>query len=544
MPRFQPSGIVLPTLACVVLATPAAAEEKIRQARSSKLGERLSFVLLALFLLTGFCLGQDINQPAHPATVTVKTVFDFFNTNGASPVGPLVQGADGNLYGATTFGGANCDSVGGCGSVFELAPSGHITTLYSFCSESNCMDGANPSDGMMLASDGNFYGFTPGGGISLDGFGQGVMYQLTPAGNFTAIYLFCSLKNCADGSLPEGTPIEGTDGKFYGLTFANGPDRSNGTFFSITTAGKLTTLYGFCKGFKTGPCLDGVLPFGTLVQGANGNFYGTTSEGGAHGLYTGTIFEITATGQLTRLYSFCSKPDCADGQSPSTGLVQGPDGNFYGVTYTGGAVDFCNNAGCGTIYKITPDGKFTSLYSFCEQSCEQDGWGPAQLVLGSDGNFYGTTFSGGTYDQGTIFKFTPDGHLTSLYSFCEQQTGDCPDGRIPGAELLQAPSGSFYGATRAGGTHDDGVIFRLSTGLAPFVQTIPATGKIGANVSVLGDDLTGSTSVTFDGTAAEFTVVTNFEIEATVPQGASTGSVEVKTPHGTLASDGVFQVVK
>jgi len=505
---------------------------------STRVGERFGTVLFVLSLLAGFCFGQDAKSQIVSSAPTFKTVFSFNGTNGASPEGPLVQGANGYLYGVNTFGGSNCSTQGGCGTVFELTPSGHLTTLYNFCSKSNCIDGEEPNNGMMLASNGNFYGYTTFGGISFFGFGQGTMFQLTPGGKLTTLYLFCSLTNCADGSGPEGTPVQGSDGRLYGVTGAGGA-YSAGTVFAITTSGNLTTLYSFCPGRTS--CTDGALPAGTLVQAANGDFYGTTARGGANGPFDGTIFKMTPNGKLTTLYSFCSQPDCADGQSPNTALVQDADGNFYGTTYNGGVVN-CNGNGCGTIYKITPAGQFTSLYSFCKQSGCKDGWTPAVLTRGTDGNFYGTTLAGGDYDKGTIFELTPAGELTTLYSFCAKS--GCPDGSEPGSGVWQAPSGSFYGAAAFGGAFDQGTIFSLSTGLDAFVETIPTQGRVGAKVSILGDGLTGTTSVTFNGTSAKFTVVSDTEIKTSVPTGATTGYVKVTTPKGTLKSNVVFRVTK
>ncbi len=486
---------------------------------------------LGLLKTVGFVVALCAATAIASSAQTFTTVFSFDFTDGDSPEGPLVQGANGDLYGVNTFGGAV-----GAGTVFKLSPAGVLTTLYSFCSQPNCIDGTDPNSGMMLATNGNFYGYARFGGVSILGFGQGTMYQLTPGGKLTTFYLFCSLTNCADAAIPQGSPIQATNGNLYGVTGAGGAYGA-GTVFEITLGGKFTTVYSFCPG--GGNCTDGLSPFGTLVQGANGNFYGTTEEGGANGLFDGTIFEITPKGKLTTLYSFCSKTNCADGQAPETGLVQGADGNFYGATYTGGVVN-CNGNGCGTIYKITPAGQFTSLYSFCQQSGCKDGWGPYSLTRGTDGNFYGTTGSGGKYDNGTIFEVTPAGQLTTLYSFCAQS--GCRDGDVPLTAIWQAPNGSFYGATHAGGAFGQGTIFSLSTGLAPFVETIPIGGRIGAKVSILGNGFTGTTSVTFNGASAAFVVRSDNEIHAIVPSGATTGTVKVVTPGGTLDSNLTFEV--
>ena len=166
----------------------------------------------------------------------------------------------------------------------------------------------------------------------------------------------------------------------------------------------------------------------------HGNFYGV-SAGGAHG--GGTVFKITPAGTLTTLYSFCAQANCADGSGPS-GLVQATDGNFYGTTGGGGASDDCSG-GCGTAFKITPTGKLTTLHSF--DSAE--GSGASGLVQATDGNFYGTTGGGGASGSGTVFKITPAGELTTLHSF------DLFD--ISHSTLVQGSDGSLYGETAWGG---------------------------------------------------------------------------------------------
>jgi uncharacterized repeat protein (TIGR03803 family) len=312
----------------------------------------------------------------------------------------------------------------------------------------------------------------------------------------------------------------------------------------MTPAGTLTTLYSFCS--QTA-CADGYWPFAGLIQGEDGNFYGTTDNGGANG--GGTVFKITPAGTLTTLYSFCSKSGCSDGYNPIAELVEATDGSFYGTTVNGGA----NGLYYGTVFKIRPSGNLTTLYSFCSQSGCTDGEQPyAGLVQATDGNFYGTTYAGGTSSDcyrsgcGTLFKITPSGTLTMLYSFCSQS--GCADGELPEAGLIQHTNGSFYGATFQGGAYEGcsygcGTVFSLSVDLAPFVESEPTSGKVGATIRILGTNLTGATSVTFNGTAATFTVnSTGTAITTTVPSGATTGEVEVTTPSGTLTSNVKFHV--
>jgi uncharacterized repeat protein (TIGR03803 family) len=256
-----------------------------------------------------------------------------------------------------------------------------------------------------------------------------------------------------DGEYPLAGLIQGTDGNFYGTT-QEGGDFNNGAVFKITPQGNVTSLYSFCM---YNDCIDGEYPYAALVQATDGNFYGTTFQGGPPN--NGTIFKITPQGTLTTLYTFCSQRNCTDGETPEYGsLVQGRDGNLYGTTLNGGAF------GYGTVFKITPSGVLTVLYSFCYQAQSgcPDGANPSSgLVQGTDGNFYGTTRSGGViggviYDDGTVFKVSPQGSLTTLHTF------DYDDGYAPWAGLLQASDGNFYGTTWYGGANGEGTIFKIT----------------------------------------------------------------------------------
>jgi uncharacterized repeat protein (TIGR03803 family) len=192
----------------------------------------------------------------------------------------------------------------------------------------------------------------------------------------------------------------------------------------------------------TGP--DGAGPEAALVQGLDGELYGTTYEGGVNN--EGTVFRIKPSGQVFRLYSFCAQTNCGDGSHPVASLIQGTDGNFYGTTADGGA-HAQNNDG-GTVFKITPAGVLTTLYSFCAQANCADGSAPsASLLRATDGNFYGTTYSGGANSYGTVFKMTPQGTVTTLYSF------GFADGTYPSG-LVQAKDGGLYGTTYLGGAYD------------------------------------------------------------------------------------------
>jgi uncharacterized repeat protein (TIGR03803 family) len=488
------------------------------------------------------CAATAIALPAQ----TFKTLFSFDGTDGGNPQAGLVQATDGNFYGTTQQGGVNNFCPGGdCGTVFKISPTGNLTTFYSFCSQPNCTDGETPLAALVQGTDGDFYGTTFEGGSDIGGCfsgGCGVIFKITPSGTLTTLHSFCFQGgSCPDGANPLGGLVQDTSGTLYGTTYYGGANGS-GTVIRITRTGAFTTLYSFCS--QSG-CKDGSLPQAGLIQATDGNFYGTTSNGGEDGSCgifngCGTVFKIASSGALTTLHTFCSQSGCADGGDSEAGLIQATDGNFYGTTFGGGSN--CAPYGCGTVFKITPNGTFTTLHSFCSQSNCTDGNGPwAGLVQATDGNFYGTTYSGGGVNGGgTIFRITPSGTLTTLYTFCSQSR--CSDGEDPRAALIQGTDGNLYGTTWEGGAIGNGTVFSLSVGLGPFVETEPTSGKAGSVIKILGTDLTGAINVTFNGTPAVFKVLSSSLIGATVPEGATTGPVVVTTPSGTLTSNVNFRV--
>src|ERR1035438_8758338 len=269
-----------------------------------------------------------------------------------------------------------------------------------------------------------------------------------PAQTLTTLYTFCSQSGCTDGANPYAELVQATNGDLYGTTQGGGTNLGYGTVFKITPGGTLTTLYSFCSQTN---CTDGARPYAGLVQAANGDLYGTTNGGGTNGL--GTVFKITPGGTLTTLYSFCSQSGCTDGAVPDAGLVQAANGNFYGTTYYGGT----NKR--GTVFKITPGGTLTTLYSFCSQTNCTDGADPtAGLVQATNGDLYGTAQEGGANGYGTVVKSTPTGTLTTLHRF------NGTDGATPYAGLVQAADGDFYGTTGGSGINNDGTVFRITPG--------------------------------------------------------------------------------
>jgi uncharacterized repeat protein (TIGR03803 family) len=524
-------------------------------------GPRRRFPILCLQLCL-FWAATAMLSPAQdqkPATdsVTFTTLFNFNWTDGANPAAPPVQGLDGNLYGTALQGGSGCTvpPPPGCGTFFKLSPSDTLTTLYNFCPGvwPLCAgEGAYPMSPLTLGTDGNYYGLTENGGsgayCSGGTGGCGTVFRITPGGALTTLYNWCSQSNCADG-LPVGVnsfygvqtgPVQGTDGNFYGVTGAGGANCvSNGgcgTIFKLTPSGVLTTLYSFCAQSN---CTDGYYPQG-IVEGSDGDFYGTTAEGGGPG--EGTVFKITPSGTFTTLYSFCSLAGCTDGAKPPAPLIQGVDGNFYGTTTYGGNAVGCHTFDglpypCGTLFQITPEGTLTTIYNFCSAVGDcPDGSPFGGLVQATDGNFYGETSSGGADGDGTIFRITPQGELTTLYSFDFQFAAI-------GFGMVQATNGDFYGTTSLGPIlPGNGTIYSLSVGLGPFVETLPTSGKVGAQIKILGTELTDATSVSFNGVEAPFEVISRSLISATVPEGATTGFVTVSSGYATLKSNVRFQV--
>jgi uncharacterized repeat protein (TIGR03803 family) len=224
-----------------------------------------------------------------------------------------------------------------------------------------------------------------GSGSNLSGDITSVTISCAPSWTFTETVLY-SFGSLGDGANPYAGLVQGSDGNFYGTTYLGGAS-NGGTVFRITPAGVETVLYSF------GSAGDGTNPFAGLIQSSDGNFYGTTLKGGAHNV--GTVFRITPAGVETVLHSFLAAP--GDGINLFAGLIEGSDGNFYGTTYGGGAM------GGGTVFRITPAGMETVLYSFAALGPPPDGG----LIEGNDGNFYGTTYLGGASNGGTVFKLVP-----------------------------------------------------------------------------------------------------------------------------------------
>jgi uncharacterized repeat protein (TIGR03803 family) len=366
----------------------------------------------------------------------------FNGANGSNPSGELTQEVDGSFYGTTTSGGVN-----GYGTVFRIASDGQLVTLISF----NNTNGASPYGRLAQGSDGWLYGTTSGGGSN----GYGTVFKLATNGSLASLMSF----NSTNGAQPRQGLAQGSDGQFYG-TAAFGGTNGGGTLFRIATNNPFSSLFSFDA--------RGYTPYGGVVQGPNGNFYGTTFQGGAYS--NGIVYQLTTNGGFTVIYSFKGS---SDGANSYAGLIQGTDGNFYGTTFYGGSNGF------GTIFKVTPGGAFSSIFSF---GGTNGAYPQASLLQAADGNFYGTTQNGGPYTNqfgtgyGTVFRLGMDGTFTSLFSF------NGTNGGYPRAGLTRGVDGSFYGTTTYGGTSDNGTVFRLTVSAPPsapeFLGIVPAAGAV------------------------------------------------------------------
>lgn len=462
---------------------------------------------------------------ANSSAQIFKKLAKFDGNDGKNPQFGVVQGPDGNFYGTTWYGGGN----GGSGAVFRISPNGTLALLHGFNGSDGFQVGA-----LTLASDGNFYGMTYEGGTR----NSGTVFKINTKGELTTVHNFAYF----DGAAPYGPLIQGVDGNLYGTTVGGGSGTQCGgfgcgTIFRMTLSGTLTTLYTFC--LQTG-CPDGAVPEGGLVQAKDGSFYGVTVGGGGGVGCSGgcgTVFNTTRNGGLTTLYRFCQQAGCPDGSSPTAKLTRASDGNFYGTTTGGDA-----NGDYGTIFRLTPDGDLTTIHSFNDI----DGaFIYAPLVQATDGYLYGVALQGGDVSCnppdgcGTIFQTDEEGTVNVLHVF------EGTDGYSPFGGLIQATSGIFYGTTYSGGgpKSDAGTVFGLSMGLEPFVSLPRDFGKVGAVEGILGQGLTGTTDVSFNGVPATFTVKSASLILATVPPGATTGLVTVTTSGGTLTSNVPFYVL-
>lgn len=542
-------------------------------------------------MLTLFALAVAGWLPAAAAAQTITSIAGFVNAdNGTMPYGPIAQGRDGNLYG-TTYGSGN---LGGTGSFYSVTPAGVLTVLHDF-SGTECQE----ANGVSLGTDGNFYGtcfagganslgsiikITPTGtvtvlhsftGTGTDGcfpFGvpvqandgnyygttkncgssnEGMAYKVTAAGTFTSIHSFTGA--ATDSAQPTGSLILGADGNLWGTGYQGG-SAGLGNVFKMTTAGAVTSVFSF-----TSASTQGQLPYAGVVLGKDGNYYGVAQQGGAN--LQGTIFKLTPGGAFTLLHNFNLSAD--NGAYPAVPLALGNDGNLYGIGSD------CISGGCGNadMFEITTKGTFTNLFNFVNYGGNNNSLPFTPLQAATSGTFYTTTMQGQSSTNehgGTVVTLTNgqkafaraltlSGKVGSSVGFLGQNFAAATVVKFGGVSAVTKLVGAGYvtatvpaGALSTNPTVTTGstvltalYAFKVTPTLTSFT---PPSGPVGTLVTLNGTGLTQTTAVTFNNTAAAFTVVSDSQVTATVPAGATTGKIKITTAGGSVTSSTNFTV--
>lgn len=374
-----------------------------------------------------FCCGIAAAAIVATTVAEAKGFADLYafqaGSDGAYPIAGLLRDKGGNLYGTTQRGGTYK-----YGTVFKVAPNGTETVLHDF---GNAGDGDHPQAGLIEDSSRNLYGTTVDGGT----YNGGTVFKLAPDGTETVLYAFGA--GGSDGGYPSSALLRDKQGNLYGTTVYGGV-YSGGTVFEFASDGTETILHSFGDGG------DGAHPYCKLIQDSSGNFYGTTTHGGANGY--GVVFKLATDGTETVLYSFAGG---TDGKRPVAGVIKDKAGNLYGTTAYGGL-------GWGTVFKLASDGTETVLYRFAGAG---DGAGPiAGVLIDKKGNLYGTTVQGGNgcdYGCGTVFKLTSSGKEIVLHAFTETEGAD------PMAPLIADKKGKLYGTAFSAGPYGYGTVFKV-----------------------------------------------------------------------------------
>jgi uncharacterized repeat protein (TIGR03803 family) len=389
-----------------------------------------SFAVVFLTTLTG-------TLPALAQTEAV--VYNFCSladcTDGYKANGRLIAGSGGNLYGTTLSGGS-----GASGTLYQLSPDGTETVLYNFGVTTG--DGWEPSLGVTMDKQGNFYGVTEAGGA----YGKGTVFKISSDGSETILHSFGATRS--DGTYPYGPVVLDKKGNVYGSTNEGGEYACGfggagcGTVFKIDTDGKESILHSFQGN------TDGYFPYSGPSIDGQGNLYGTTVAGGS--AKEGIVYEVTNKGVYSILCNFGA--GASDGIDPFGTLTVDANGNVYGVANQGGA--FFD----GVVFKLTPGSSWTETTLYTFGTNKNDGSAPwGGLVLDGQGNLYGATYEGGLYGAGTVFEITPPGTETILYSFSGNSDGGSPSGG-----LIRDSRGNLYGPAYSGGSNGNGVIYKVS----------------------------------------------------------------------------------
>jgi hypothetical protein len=466
-----------------------------------------AWLLAALFVAIA-----STSNMAHAQTVTQVYQFGSASGDPVTPAYPAVitQGRDGNLYSTSAKGGAYAT-----GAAYKFSPSGTESVIHSFLADQS--EGYDCLSGLTLGRDGNFYG-----ACSSYPNHNGNLYSLTPSGTRSSVHAY---SGGADGAYPFSVPIQAADNNYYGVTYYGGI--GGGTAYKTNASGSTyKVLYNFYS-----QAYDGSQPFGGLVQGKDGNFYGTLPGSGLHAL--GAIYKMSAAGKESVLYA----PVATDGNNYLAGLIQGSDGYLYGCNNLGGQY------GYGTVFKVSSKGAYTILHHFGSLGSADGVYCDVNLVQATDGNYYGVTIAGGNWGRnakgGVIFKIDPKGSYSIAYTF------DGTIGSIPASALYQNTNGLLYGVTQNGGlgTPGQGVAYSFNIGAKPFARLELTSGAAGNSIGIFGQGFLAATGVTFGGVSASFTPAGDNYMTVTVPTEGKSGSVVVNIPSGNLTSSKPFKLI-
>jgi uncharacterized repeat protein (TIGR03803 family) len=430
-----------------------------------------SRAVAAGFVASAFCI-----LAALPASARYTALYDFGASfdDGAFPLG-LVENQDSQFFGTTAFGGYR-----GGGTFFEIKDVSRrhhkYATLFEFCSRQYCKNGSKPAGSLIVDASGNFYGVMSSGGRQAGG----TIFELSRKKGqwkLKTVYNFCQSEGCPDGREPlagltyqgqqSGASYDGIS-PLFGTTYSGGANGLGVAYELTPESGNWAyqAIYSFCSARG---CADGASTEAPLIEDASGNLYGTTQSGGAKNV--GTAFELSFAGGAwseTVLHSFCAKKECTDGSVPTAGLTLDPSGNLYGLASTGGDLS-CSLGlphGCGVAFMLSPSGSSwqeTVLHTFCQKTGCPDGalssGEPSTSLLYANGSVIGAAYDGGTQERGgTLFELNGSQFLV-LYRFCK--SGSCSNGSGPVGPLVSDLSGGLFGVANGGGTHSEGVIYRL-----------------------------------------------------------------------------------
>ncbi|HEX3666415.1 MAG TPA: choice-of-anchor tandem repeat GloVer-containing protein [Rhizomicrobium sp.] len=467
------------------------------------------------------------SSPKAGAKVNYRYDFATADSSQTAPGGALVQGANGKIYGEVNFNQPQ---------IYEMSPGGKEKIVW------NSGEGSGDScyNGMTLGTDGMLYGTCVEWGYNDNA--SGIIFRFNPKKKqqgFTVLYTWPAFGN---GGYEYPSPLTlGPDGNFYGTT--RGDDTNlYGTIFKVTPQGTYTTLHIFQGSEQNDgayPSIGGTEEFNPipLTLGSDGNFYGTTDQGGVSGgTSSGTVYQVTPSGAVTILYDF------PEGYGTYTGVVE-LNGNFYGQTSLGGT------SGQGTIYELTADGSYTTLHSF-SKTADSAAFPDFPFTIGNDGNLYNAApdFESGGYGPESLYEITPSGTYSDLYDgfgvpvSCDPVANGCQEN----SGLLLHTNGKFYGVTMKGPNCAEcgGTFFDMVVKQKPFVRLQLPVAKAGSWVGILGQGFAKVRDVSFNGTSTRFKIVSDTFMRAEVPAGAHTGRVVVTMPGHVLPSDMDFHPLR